>query len=128
MLQVFSINVYGLLDPSDTLSFVTPLVVKNFDVLPDILIELFSVTTLVSGSVVARRVIRSCPISFPNRVTRVDLVEFGMVDFDVILRIDWLHACFSSIDCQTRVVKFNFPNEHVISSVQSCKMISKGCL
>ena len=28
MLQVFSINVYDLLDPGSTLSFVTPLVVK----------------------------------------------------------------------------------------------------
>ena len=37
MLQVFSIDVYDLLDPSSTLSFVTPLVSINFDVLPDVL-------------------------------------------------------------------------------------------
>ena len=33
---------------------------------------------------------------------------------DIILSIDWLHACFASINCRTRVVRFNFPNEPVI--------------
>ena len=75
MLQVFSINVHALLDPSANLSFVTPLVAKKFDVLPNILSEPFSVTTLVNDSVVAKRVFRSCPIYLPDRVTWVDLVK-----------------------------------------------------
>ena len=69
MLQVFSINIYALLDVDDTLSFVTLLVPNNFDVILDILIEPFSLTTLVGDSVAARRVFRSCPISLPNRFT-----------------------------------------------------------
>nr|XP_010321207.1 uncharacterized protein LOC104647482 [Solanum lycopersicum] len=47
MLQVFSINVYALIDPRATLPFVTPLVVIKFDVLPDILVEPFSISTPV---------------------------------------------------------------------------------
>ena len=82
-LYVFYIDFYDLLDAGGTLSFVTPLVDKIFDVLPNILIKPFSVTTSVDDSIVARRVFRGCPISFPNRVTWVDLVEFDMVDFDV---------------------------------------------
>ncbi|XP_069144476.1 uncharacterized protein [Solanum lycopersicum] len=73
--QVFSIDVYALLDPSAALSFLTPLIAKNLDVLPGVLIEPFS----------------------------VDSVELDMVDFDVILGMDWLHACFASIDCSIRV-------------------------
>ena len=88
MLQVFSIDVYALLDPGATLSFLTPLVARRFDVLPNVFIEPFSFTTLVGDSIVARRVFRSCPISLTNRVTWVDLVEFDMVDFDVILGMD----------------------------------------
>ena len=56
--------------------------------------------------------------------------------------MDCLHACFASIDCKTRVVKFNFPNEpvvelkgeysiprgRIISCLKACRMISKGCL
>ena len=77
-----------------------------------------------------------------DRVTHVELVELDMVDFDVNMGMDWLHEFFASIDCRTRIVKFNFPNELVlewkwgnsilnvciISYLKACKMISKGCL
>ena len=72
MLQVFSLNVYDLLDPGATLSFDTPLVARKFDILPDILNEPFMVTTLVGKLVVAKRVYRSCPIMLLNRVTHVE--------------------------------------------------------
>ena len=47
MIQVFSVDVYALLDPSAILYFVTPLIPKKFDILPDILNETFMVTTPV---------------------------------------------------------------------------------
>ena len=50
----------------------------------------------------------------PNIVSCVDLIELDMLDFDVTLGMDWLHACFASINCRTRVVRFNFPNEPVV--------------
>ena len=45
MLQVFSIDVYALLDPDATLSFVTPLEDKMLYDYPDILIEPCVITT-----------------------------------------------------------------------------------
>ena len=45
MLKVFSIDVYSLIDPDATLSLVTPLVAKKFDIVPDILHEPFIVST-----------------------------------------------------------------------------------
>ena len=41
MLKIFTLDVYALLDPGATLSFVTPLAAKKFDVLPDILHDPF---------------------------------------------------------------------------------------
>ena len=114
LLKVFTIDAYDLRDPSDTLTFVTPFVAKEFDTLPNILPERFIVSTLVGESVVAKRVYRNCPIMFPNRVSHVDLVELNMLDFDIILGMVWLHACFASIDCRTKVVRFNFPNEFIV--------------
>ena len=65
MLKVFSLNLYALLDPGATLSFVTPLVAKKFDISPDILHEPFTVSTPVGESIVAKRVYRNCPIMLP---------------------------------------------------------------
>ena len=48
------------------------------------------------------------------RVSYVELVELDMLDFDVILGMDWLDACFASIVCKTRVVKLNFLNDPVL--------------
>ena len=58
MLKVFSIDVYALLDPCTTLSFVTSLVAKKFDILPNILHKPFIVSTSVGKSVVEKRCIQ----------------------------------------------------------------------
>ncbi|XP_015055042.1 uncharacterized protein LOC107001562 [Solanum pennellii] len=84
MLQVFSIDVYALLNPRATLSFVNPLVSMKFDVLSDVSIEPLPVTTPVVDSIVAKRVFRSCTILLSNRVKLVDLVKLDMLDFHVI--------------------------------------------
>ena len=65
-----------------------------------------------------------------------------MVDFDVILGMDWLHACYSLVDCWTRVVKFSLPNDpvlewknslvvpkgHFISYLKTGQLDCKGCV
>lgn len=37
-----------------------------------------------------------------------------MVDFDVILGIDWLHSDYASIDCRLRIVHFQFANKPIL--------------
>ena len=65
-----------------------------------------------------------------------------MVDFDVILGMDWLHTCYASVDCTTMIVRFQFPDEPILewkgsslasmgrlfSYLKAWKMISKGYL
>ncbi|WMV57929.1 hypothetical protein MTR67_051314 [Solanum verrucosum] len=51
MLKVFHLDVYDLLDPGATLLFVTPYVAMSFDVGPEILSNLFHVSTHVGDSI-----------------------------------------------------------------------------
>ena len=70
MLRVFSIDVYVLFDRGATLSFVTPLISRTFDILPNTLNEPFMVSNLVGELVIAKRVCKNCPIMLPNTISR----------------------------------------------------------
>ncbi|WMV37349.1 hypothetical protein MTR67_030734 [Solanum verrucosum] len=77
-----------------------------------------------------------------GRQARPSGSELDMVDFDSILGIDWLHACYASIDYRNRLVTFKVLNEPImsweggnnvlkgqfISFLKARKMISKGCI
>ena len=90
-LHVFSFHVYALLDLGSTLSFVTSFVASKFDLRPEILHEPFVVSIPIGDSIRAERVYRDFTITVLDRVTYVDLIELTMLDFDIILGMDWLH-------------------------------------
>ena len=104
-LHVFSFLVYALLDPGSTLSFVTPLVAIKFDLLPEILHEPFLVSTPIGDDIISKKVYKECPINILDRVTHADLIELSMLDFDIILGMDWLHKCYATIDCRNMVIR-----------------------
>ena len=56
------------------MSIVTPLVSSKFNVLSDVFVEAFLVSTLVGDSVVPKRDCRCFPILLSKRVTLVYLV------------------------------------------------------
>ena len=63
-----------------------------------------------------------------------------MIDFDIILGMDFLHKCYAIINYQTRVLRFQLPNEiwykrarrgtikdrQTISNIKANKMFYKG--
>lgn len=120
----------------------TPLVVVNFEKSSENIPKLFLVSTLVGKSVVAKKIYIKCPIIVLHKVMLANLIELDMVDFDLILSMDCLHSCYASIDCCTRVVKFQFPNEPIfewsgnsvspkslfISYLKDINFISNGCI
>ncbi|PHT31182.1 hypothetical protein CQW23_27519 [Capsicum baccatum] len=133
-------DVYVLLDPRSTLSYVTPYVTIGFGFELEVIEEPFTVSNPVSDSIVAKRVYRNCVVFILSRDSVADLIELDMVDFDAILGMDWLHSCYAILDCKSRKVTFYFSNEtpivwagssveprgHFISYLRAQKLISKG--
>ncbi|XP_070031935.1 uncharacterized protein [Nicotiana tomentosiformis] len=87
--------------------------------------EPFSVSTLIGESILAVQVYRDSVVTLCGRDTVADLIELRMVDFDVIMEMDWIYSCFSKLDYRTRTVRFEFPNEPVIEW-KSDDMVLKG--
>ncbi|XP_070004831.1 uncharacterized protein [Nicotiana sylvestris] len=142
ILTVQSHDVYAFIDPGSTLSYVTPFVAMEFRIEPDQFHEPFSVSTPVGESIIAAEVYRGYVVTIRGRDTIADLVELGMVDFDVIMGMDWLYSCFAKLDCRTRTTMLEFLNEPVvewkgdsvvpkgrfISYLKAAKMIKTGCI
>ncbi|XP_070025325.1 uncharacterized protein [Nicotiana sylvestris] len=114
ILTVQSHDMYALIDPGSTLSYVTPFAAMESGIEPEQLHEPFLVSTPVGESILAARVYRSCIVTVRGRDTTADLIELGMVDFDVIMGMDWLYSCFAKLDCRTRTIRLEFPDEPVI--------------
>lgn len=81
----------------------------NFNIVPKKLSKPFSVFI----PILAEKIYYYCPVFVNCKSTMVNLVEFDMVDFDIIPDKDWLHASYTPVDCRTQVVNFQFSNEPV---------------
>ncbi|XP_070044578.1 uncharacterized protein [Nicotiana tomentosiformis] len=111
MLTVFTFDVYTLMDPGSTLSYVTPYIAKKFGIELENLCEPFEVSTPIGESIIAKCIYRGCPVKVYHRLTVADLVELEMLDFDVIMGMDWLESCYATVSCRTKLVSFEFPGE-----------------
>ena len=88
MIQVYDFTVYALLDPIASLSFQTPYIVVNFEIIYKKHSEPFCDSTTVGESILVDRVYCCCPVSINHKSTMGYLVELDMVYFDVILCMD----------------------------------------
>ncbi|KAL0549529.1 hypothetical protein IC582_014014 [Cucumis melo] len=84
--------------------------------------------------------VKACQIEIAGHVVEVTLLVLDMLDFDVILGMDWLAANHASIDCSCKEVAFNPPSmasfkfkgegsrslPQVISAIRASKLLSQG--
>ncbi|XP_070022123.1 uncharacterized protein [Nicotiana sylvestris] len=88
------------------------------------------------------RVYRSCIVSIGGLETPVDLLLLCMVDFDIILGMDWLSPCGAILICHAKTVTLDMPGvpridlrglsdyvpSRVISFLKAPHMVGRGCL
>ncbi|XP_004516866.1 uncharacterized protein [Cicer arietinum] len=115
ILSICSKDGHVLFDPGATYSFVSSRFAIRLRKYSSFLEEALIVATLVGENLLAKSVYRSCDIAIEGKVLPVDLVVIDLVDFDVILDMDWLDLHHATLDCHNKEVKFEIPGQSVFS-------------
>ena len=82
----------------------------------------------------------SCIVSINGVDTLANLLLLEMMDFDVILGMDWLSSCHATVDCHSKAVKFEIADgssfifwgdssltpTSLISSMTAIRLMDKG--
>ena len=98
-----------LFDPRSTFSYASSSFYNGLNLHCELVDMSIRVSTLVGESVIVEKVYRSCPMTFMETNTHVDLVILEMVDFDVILGMTWLSPNFAILDCNAKTVTLAKP-------------------
>ncbi|XP_070046930.1 uncharacterized protein [Nicotiana tomentosiformis] len=114
ILLVCSHNAYAIIDLGSTFSYVTLYFAINLGLEFEQLSDPFLVSTPISELVEATRVYRGCIVSVQVRNTEANLIELKMVDFDMIMGMDWLSSCYAMLYRRAKIVRFQFSNEEVL--------------
>ncbi|KAJ1415228.1 Retrotransposon gag domain [Sesbania bispinosa] len=140
--RVFAMtHAHVLFDPGATHSFVSLSFATQLGKSPSSLDETLAVTTPVGEILLADCVYRSCVVSIQGKELFANLIALDMVDFDVILGMDWLASHYATLDCHNKLVKFKMPGEYafsfqgeqgwaphnLISALAASKLLRKGC-
>ncbi|KAL4013601.1 hypothetical protein IC575_025773 [Cucumis melo] len=102
--------------------------------------HVLSVSTPSGECMLSKEKVKACQIEIVGHVIEVTLLVLDMLDFDVILGMDWLAANHASIDCSRKEVAFNPPSmvsfklkgegsrslPQVISAMRASKLLSQG--
>src|SRR5262249_40304030 len=100
-----------------------------------------SIITPLGDSMDVKHMYTSCVVELGGRKLLADLIELPVLDFDVILGMDWLVVNHATIDCYRKCIEFKPEGEtefvfqgdrsevptNLISVVRAKKLLTKGC-
>ncbi|KAL0536708.1 hypothetical protein IC582_025668 [Cucumis melo] len=129
-----------LFDSGSSHSFISSAFVSHARLEVEPLHHVLSVSTPSGECILSKEKVKACQIEIAGHVIEVTLIVLDMLDFDVILGMDWLAANHASIDCSRKEVTFNPPSmasfkfkgggskslPQVISAIRASKLLSQG--
>ncbi|KAL0550000.1 hypothetical protein IC582_014496 [Cucumis melo] len=129
-----------LFDSGSSHSFISSTFVLHACLEVEPLHHVLSVSTPSEECMLSKEKVKACRIEIAGHVIEVTLLVLDMLDFDVILGMDWLAANHASIDCSRKEVTFNPPLmasfkfkgggsrslPQVISAIRASKLLSQG--
>ncbi|KAL0536802.1 hypothetical protein IC582_025764 [Cucumis melo] len=129
-----------LFDSGSSHSFISSAFVAHARLEVEPLHHVLSVSTPSGECMLSKEKVKACQIEIAGHVIEVTLIVLDMLDFDVILGMDWLAVNHASIDCSRKEVTFNPPSmasfkfkgggskslPQVISAIRASKLLSQG--
>ena len=138
---LFNIDLYALIDPGSTHSYIC--MEKMSDKLPSIKLLVYDllVTSPMGHRVRVNRVYKNCPLLVHDREFSVDLTTLLFHEFDLILGMDWLSKHRAIVDCDKKIVLLKCSDlsevtvhgirsesiPKVISAMEARRFLRKGC-
>ena len=95
-----------MIDLGDTYSFVSFVFASKMGWQAVRMTTPLSVVTLLSDPLDTDVIFLRCPVLVKGRELPVDLVLLDVMDFNVILGMDWLSQHYATLDCRSKVVIF----------------------
>ncbi|XWS68815.1 hypothetical protein CRYUN_Cryun04dG0125100 [Craigia yunnanensis] len=103
--------------------------------------SLLTVLTLVGEVYLINKVYLGYEVCTEDEILLVDLLELEILEFDVILGMDWLYTHHAILDCFCKTVTLNIPGKpvikyqgdrdavspYLISTLTTRKLLAKGC-
>ena len=79
--------------------------------------------TPVGDNLLEKSVYCSCDVYIEGKVLLTNLVVIDVVDFDVILGLDWLSFHLATLKCYNKVVEFETHEEATFSFQGECNWV-----
>ncbi|XP_070034196.1 uncharacterized protein [Nicotiana tomentosiformis] len=98
-----------LFNPSSTYSYVSSYFASYLVVPRDSLSAHVYMSTPMGDVIVVYRVYRSCVVTIGSIETSIDLLLLDMVDFDIILGMDWMSPYHAILDYHAKMVTLALP-------------------
>ena len=130
-----------LFDSGATHSFISPYFAKTLARDKVLMKSPLAIGVSVGRTIEVKYVFPVCVVEIDSKVYPADLMELDVLDFDVVLGMDWLSKNYASIDCRDKCVRFKtkesidlvFQGERsavltrLISVIRARRSLDKGC-
>ncbi|XP_070023193.1 uncharacterized protein [Nicotiana sylvestris] len=142
IISICSRDASVLFDPGSIYSYVSSLFAHFLGIPCESLGTLVYVSTHVGDSVIVDQIYRSCIVTFFGYDTRADFLLLDLIDFEIILGMDWLYSYHAILDCHAKTVTLVMPKlprlewkgspisapSRIISFMKDQHMVEKGYL
>ena len=130
-----------LFDSSATHSFISPYFAKTLSRDRVIIKDPLAIGIPIGRTIEVKYVFLAYVVEIDSKMYPTDLIELDVLDFDVILGMDWLSKNYASIDCHDKCVRFKskeniefvFQGERsevltrLVSVMKVKRLLDKGC-